>query len=200
MTKERTQEIEFIRSEIVGPARLLSSYNDLEKVKFNDAIQFTYPNELPGGGIPVFWRPSDMSEWQEIIHYKRENPLGNYGTGLLFPGGVRQDEGPRLSESEKAESLTNADENANDTLATITADDLEPNNNLSEDQASDAVDDDFDVRSPDIFHPSTMGVTVCLEGDDGDLVVSLPVDKLFPWQDENDTPFQVMAVIPSVKK
>ncbi len=191
MTKERTQEIEFIRSEIVGPARLLSSYNDLEKVKFNDAIQFTYPNELPGGGIPVFWRPSDMSEWQEIIHYKRENPLGNYGTGLLFPGGVRQDEGPRLSESEKAESLTNADENANDTLATITADDLEPNNNLSEDQASDAVDDDFDVRSPDIFHPSTMGVTVCLEGDDGDLVVSLPVDKLFPWQDENDTPFQV---------
>ena len=40
MTKERTQEIEFIRSEIVGPARLLPSYNDLEKIKFSNLIPF----------------------------------------------------------------------------------------------------------------------------------------------------------------
>ena len=52
--------------------------------------------------------------------------------------------------------------------------------------------DDFEVTSPDVRHPSTIGISFCarLEAR-GQLVINLPRTKRFSWQDQSRTEFQL---------
>jgi hypothetical protein len=199
MTVERTQEIEFIRSEIIGPSVEVIDCDGLDKVSFNSQKSFVYPEQLLGKGIPVFWRVDEKMPWQEIIHYRNETPLNSYGAGVLFPGGVRQAE---FENSTSVSSSNNADpEDAidiEDEISGIAINDQKGNSDddrvpVSRDDEviNDALSEDFDVTSPDIFRPSTLGLTFCLADSDGELIVSVPSFKKFKWQTEEDTPFQV---------
>ena len=196
MTIERSKEIEYIRSEIVGPSRKIIECDD--KVTFDSQNRFLYPSHLPGQGFPVFWRNNDKVNWQEIIHVGNENPLNSYGAGFLSPNGLKQsdfiDKDSELNKADIDESYRTEEQ---EILFTAVQDDLEiesPTNNI--DDTTDYmppsdVDDDFEVTSPDIFRPSSMGITFCINGNDGEIVIELPSSKLFFWQNENDDPFPV---------
>ncbi len=196
MKNERSQEIEFIRSEIIGPSRNIFECSD--KVSFDAPTRFTYPCELPGPGIPVFWRNDDAMPWQEIIHYKNETPLNSYGAGLLFPSGLRQSD---LINGNNIQGLPNIDQILQEDEQEVIGITVQDDNDLQAElftsemaegaEPSEVTDDDFDVISPDIFRPSTMGITFCIEGVGGELLISLPTSKLFFWQKKDDEPFQV---------
>jgi hypothetical protein len=54
----------------------------------------------------------------------------------------------------------------------------------------DDQDNDFDVTSPDVRHPSTMGVSFCVSlSERGAVVVRLPQLRKFSWQPEDSLPF-----------
>jgi hypothetical protein len=196
VTKERSQEIEFIRSEIIGPSRDIFDCGD--KVSFDAQSRFVYPYELLGPGIPVFWRNDEAMPWQEVIHYRNETPLNSYGAGLLFPGGLRQGE---LIDGNGAHIAVNHDQDLQELEQEVIGITVQDDEDLQVETVaydategavpSDVTDDDFDVTSPDIYRPSTLGVTFCIEGDGGELIISLPASKLFFWQKEDDAPFQV---------
>lgn len=193
MTWERSKEIEFIRSEIIGPSVELINCNDQDKIHFDAKGRFVYPVELPGMGVPVFWRVDEAMTWQEIIHFRNETPLNSYGAGLLFPGGLKQGE---LIDN------NNTDINGEQDVQEVTGICVENEGDIQSEQSgiasnedaaivSDAADDDFDITSPDIYRPSTLGVTFCLSNDDGELVIKLPSSKHFFWQNKDDEPFLV---------
>lgn len=197
MTIERSQEIEFIRSEIIGPARDLVDTGHVDQIKFDTQKKFVYPPDLAGPGMPVFWRIADDLPWQEIIHYRNETPLNKYGSGMLFPGGLRQDE---LTTDNNIDNGT--EQNTQELESEVIGVTVENESDQDLDnvggigtqglaQENNARDDDFDVTSPDIYRPSTMGITFCLSSDKGELVIRFPKTKRFVWQSEDDEPFQV---------
>ena len=52
--------------------------------------------------------------------------------------------------------------------------------------------DEFDVTSPDVRHPSTLGLSFCaLMPPGARVVLQLPRTRHFPWQSEGDKPFGV---------
>ena len=201
MKQERAKEIEFLRSEIIGPSRsfLDCGQKDLDgnditdKVEFDGNNQFIYPSGLKGPGFPVYWRNTEKIPWQEVIHYGKETPLNSYGAGLLFPGGIKKGELIDVS-NENINLDTDIESTVEQEISSIYVEDDDFNNESPKfDKASaiDGIDDDFDVTSPDVFYPSTMGVSFCVKGDDGFLVISLPTSKSFFWQNEGDESFQV---------
>lgn len=195
MTKERTHEIEFIRSEIVGPARPLTSFDKKDIVIPDAQYRFAYPAELPGTGIPLFWRQLKDEPLQEIIHFRNETPLNRYGTGMLFPVGITEssfeNDGDINSDPAEVEDIQS------EGVLAITTDD-EQNVDLKDDYSEPAegidFEDDFDVTSPDMYHPSTLGVSFCLNDTDGEFVISLPISKKFFWQSQTDEPIQLNGI------
>jgi len=197
MTKERTQEIEFIRSEIVGPARPLLDLGSKDLVAPDSQSRFIYPTSLPGSGLPLFWRHSDDMPLQEIIHFRNETPLNRYGTGMLFPVGMLAQE-PHKIDEEITSGSTEVEENLSEGILAITTDDeqnIEPSRYNSEPtEVNNDFDDDFDVTSPDMYHPSTLAISFCLNDCGGELVISLPVSKQFFWQSQFDEPIQLNGI------
>src|SRR6266511_4317030 len=52
--------------------------------------------------------------------------------------------------------------------------------------------DDFEVTSPDVRHPSTVGISFCVQLDgDGHIVVRIPQSRRFSWQSESAVPSPV---------
>lgn len=195
MTKERTHEIEFIRSEIVGPARPLTSFDKKDIVIPDAQYRFAYPAELPGTGIPLFWRQLKDEPLQEIIHFRNETPLNRYGSGMLFPVGITESsfehDGDINSVPAEVEDIQS------EGVLAIATDD-EQNVDLKDDYSEPAegidFEDDFDVTSPDMYHPSTLGVSFCLNDADGEFVISLPISKKFFWQSQTDEPIQLNGI------
>ncbi len=176
-----------IRAEIVGPSKPVKLPHFIE---FNKR-EFTDPQALRNG--PLAWRPSPETEAQEVLYFDRESPHRKYGAGLLHPAGAiishqARDGGEYQSESEQElkEDDDNEDENNDD--------DNEIENNDSEVVAehisSSDESDDFDVTSPDMRRPSTMGISFCAQFEtDGNLIVRLPQSRRFAWQELEDAAF-----------
>lgn len=178
---ERAQLIDWIRGEIVGPARPIT---DATVIDFQGR-DFPDPTAMRSG--PVAWRPAPDGPAQEVLYYQRETPHRKYGAGVLHPG-------PQVlppPDDVAAEAQEAAD--ASDTLG------IEPETaDLQDDADDDSADvdsgdqgdvaeasDDFEVTSPDIRHPSTVGISFCVRlGADDQIVVRLPQTKRFFWQGE----------------
>lgn len=174
--------MEWIRGELVGPSRPLT---DPEVVRF-EGSSFTDLKDYRNG--PVAWRPSPEAELQEVLYYERESPQRKYGAGMLHPPGlvVRPEEvtdtmGFDVENDEvEVEGVEEEDES------------LPDHNGTTEGISSLEDSDDFEVVSPDVWHPSTMGVSFCVKLDqEGELVVKLPVDRRFTWQEPEAAPFQL---------
>jgi hypothetical protein len=174
---ERASLIDWVRGELVGPARPLGSPTVIEfqGTDFLDSVA------LRSG--PLAWRPSPDAETQEVLYFQRETPHRKYGAGILHPGV------PAPPEEVAAQ--------ATDTLgAEAEGDDATQNERedaeVPGDDAGDLADpsDDFEVTSPDIRHPSTLGISFCVRlPRDGRLLVRLPNGRRLPWQAQGTSEF-----------
>src|SRR5262245_24567395 len=190
---ERSEMIEWIRGELVGPSRPLSEPAVIEftNKEFVDAIA------LRSGAL--VWRPEPEDPQQEILYYQRESPHRKYGAGLLHPGAaittavVQPDDiALQATDTIGAESdpeiVPEADEDS---------DDRETGDALGDFDAAD----DFEVTSPDVRHPSTIGISFCARlAADGRVVVRLPQSRRFAWQKPDSLPFQLNGRYESCKR
>jgi hypothetical protein len=176
---ERTLLIEWIRAEIVGPSRPISEAKPIDFI----GRDFIDPVPLRNG--PLCWQPAGNASAQEILYFDRESPHRKYGCGVLHaptaPTGSTPDQSAAV---------------ASDTLG------IEPESNEVEDVGSEEADDtsnerdlldasdDFEVTSPDIRHPSTIGISFCIRlKTQGRIIVRLPLNRRFAWQDESRPEF-----------
>ena len=61
--------------------------------------------------------------------------------------------------------------------------------------------DDFEVTSPDVRHPSTIGISFCVQlSADGCVVIRLPRARRFAWQEETSPPFPLNGRYESCKR
>jgi hypothetical protein len=180
---ERSQLIDWIRGEIVGPSRPIT---DVAIIEFQGE-DFNDPIALRSG--PLAWRPGADAPVQEVLYYQRETPHRKYGAGVLHPG-------PQLVPTpDQVAAETQAAAEAADTLGIEPeTDDLQESGAHEEDIRDEGDDadesDDFEVTSPDIRHPSTIGISFCVRLGAGDrLLVRLPQNKRLAWQEPTDPEF-----------
>ena len=187
--RERSRLVSRIRSEIIGPFLPDGTPH---------AVTFSgreWKDEAPLRQDPVVWYPTSGSAVQEILYFQQESPHRKYGSGLLHPPTQAGDQGiAEMSPDELA--LKTADTLGADMLQD---DDLDLRQTESSDRAiggpDDGIlepDDDFEVTSPDVRHPSTMGLSLCVKLENaGEIVVLLPKEFHFSWQLPDDTSFPV---------
>ena len=190
---ERSQIIEWMRGEMVGPARPLS---DPEIAVFTNR---DFTDLVPMRRGPLAWRPTPDASVQEVLFYDRESPHRKYGMGLLHAPVL-----PPLTPPPNQAAQTALQ--ATDTIGAEPGADEPPDeaggNQAEEDDETEDTDsatsnrpdpsDDFEVTSPDVRHPSTIGISFCVRLDEkGSIVVRLPLSRNFFWQPENTPPLQL---------
>lgn len=184
---ERSEMMEWIRSEIMGPARPLKE----PAIATFDANRVFTDNAAKRCG-PLGWRPGPQTDTvEEVLYYDRECPHRKYGVGLLHP----KAEGTAASAAAVSHDVLALQ--ATDTVgAEIKEDEVETvaGNAFDDDEDADSEDsetsEDFEVTSPDVYHPSTIGISLCVRlNADGCVVIRLPRARRFSWQDEASPPF-----------
>lgn len=181
---ERSLLIEWIRGEVVGPSRPIT---ETTRIEFNGR-DFADANPMRSG--PLTWRPTPDADAQEILYFERETPHRKYGCGVLHPSTPLTSPPPDQLAAIATDTL-GIDPEENQLEGSAEGDEAD-----EEDagEASDLADpsDDFEVTSPDVRHPSTIGISFCARFDPtGQLVIKLPVSKKFPWQDQARPEFQL---------
>lgn len=181
---ERLQLVEWIRGELVGPSR---SVTEIALIEFHDR-EFRDATPLRSG--PLVWRPSSDVDAQEILYFQRETPHRKYGCGLLHPSTPPVPPPPDQLAAKATDTLgiDDADQTEREEPSEAEPEGQDTGDN---DDLTDA-SDDFEVTSPDIRHPSTIGFSFCAKfGQGGQLVISLPSSKRLGWQDQTSTGFQL---------
>jgi hypothetical protein len=174
---ERSNLIEHLRGEIVGPAR---DYRTATVVSFADR---EWKDSDPRRAGPVLWQQgADQSE--EVLYFDRETPHRKYGTGLLHPDGPS-----------KPSATINPDDTALNATDTVGVD-IEPDDSdaATSDETSNETgpDDDFEVSSLDVRHPSTIGLSACLYVPSGSkITVNLRSERRFQYQLDSSAPFKL---------
>lgn len=176
---ERAEMIAWLRGELVGPTRLLAE---------PPAIEFTngeFVDLVPLRRGPLSWRPLPSAAPQEVLYYDRESPHRKYGAGLLHPV-FAPSSGPVSVEDQAATSA--------DTVGVeLDSDEIELGNAGHDTESGDEIadsTDDFEVTSPDVRHPSTIGMSFCVRlNDKGQIIVRLPQKRCFTWQPDTSPPF-----------
>jgi hypothetical protein len=182
--RERADLTDWIRGELVGPARPIS---EAAKVQFEDR-EFSDPVPLRRG--PLAWLPPNESDPQEVLYFDRESPHRKYGAGLLHPAwgaATNPPPGDAALQATDTVGVEPTDEDTEEGTAEEEPDSLEHGAASSADNS-----DDFEVTSPDVRHPSTMGVSFCVvlrKG--GRLNIRIPQQRRFAWQAKDAAPFQV---------
>ena len=163
--EERSQIIEWIRGEMVGPARPLK---EPTLVAFAGMV---FNDSEPQRRGQIVWRPRDGTDPEEVLYFQRESPHRKYGMGMLHPVAANP-----ISPEEVTD--------------TIGVDNLETEGD-DDDNGDDSSDsDDFEVTGPDIRRPSTMGISFCVRLQErGRLIVKLPLSRTFAWQARDGRPF-----------
>ncbi len=186
MNKERSAEIEFLRGELVGPARPLDASHTNATVTLDAQSSFHLTGEAAG---TLFYKPADNDALQEIVHYRGETPIQRYGAGLLHPRNFRR--GAVIDDAVDT-GITNGEADRDalaETIQTVVSDQEE--STAAAVSRTDAPDtegnaeagaDDFEIDSEDMYQPSVMGISFCLEEGAGEFIVSLPPMKKFFWQ------------------
>lgn len=182
---ERSEMIAWIRGELVGPSRPLV---DAMVIEF---INEEFADLVPLRRGPLAWRPAPDADLQEVLYYDRESPHRKYGAGLLHPGTPSAAASPATpSPDQVALQVTDtigAETEAEDT--SYCGADADGDNATDGSAASDT-GDDFEVTSPDIRHPSTIGISFCVHlVEDDRVIVRLPQSRRFSWQAGDDSPF-----------
>jgi hypothetical protein len=197
---ERTEMIAWIRGELVGPTRQAADATVIEFIngEFTDLVQ------LRRG--PLTWRPEPDAEAQEVLYYDRESPHRKYGAGLLHPTAAQvAASAPDQAAVQATDTMgvePESDEAA-DAGAFAETDADEEVNATTVGDGSAATDgtDDFEVTSPDLRHPSTIGISFCVRLDrEGRIIVRLPRSRRFSWQVENSAPFPLNGRYESCKR
>jgi hypothetical protein len=188
---ERAKLVECLRGEIVGPARPIS---EPDLISFS-AREFHDPVSKRKG--PLAWIPPGQTERQEVLYFEREAPHRKYGAGLLHPTTA-----PPATEDEQAAAAGAADLGFDTEEATEEDTTEEVKNSGDRSLGGDADNtDDFEVTSPDVRHPSTIGISFCaLLRDGGELVIRVPESHRFAWQDESSQPFALNGRYESCKR
>lgn len=192
MNRERSAEIEFLRGELVGPARPLDAGRPGITVVFNAQCSFQVPADANG---MLFWTLEGTQIPQEVVYYRGETPLQRYGAGLLHP----RNDVPSPASDEPAAAMQTAEELTDDSAVETVQAVVEELEELvlsgagaeSVDAVTVGLDDDFEVASADMYRPSVMGISFCIEDGPGEIVVALPAQKKFFWQLPDATPFHV---------
>lgn len=178
--------ITWIRGELVGPSRpLVGSV----VVEFSDRV---FSDAIPFRSGPLAWKPAADADTEEILYFERESPYRKYGIGLLHPSTA-----PETMPTPDQTALWVTDSiGAEPETDERGADDVTPEYGDATDElaaegtASAEPADDFEVTSPDVRHPSTIGISFCVNLDvNGRVSVRLPRNKHFSWQAEDDPPF-----------
>lgn len=190
---ERSQIIEWMRGEMVGPARPLST-PDLAVFTGRD-----FNDPMPTRRGPLAWQATTTSDAQEVLYYDRESPHRKYGMGLLHvqPPAARASSLSQAAQAAMQSVDTLGVDLDADELDDQVNDDLAGENDDSE--GSDSANsnrpdpsDDFEVTSQDVRHPSTLGISCCVQLEKGGiLVVRLPQNRDLFWQADNTPPFQL---------
>ncbi|HEY4248176.1 MAG TPA: helicase-related protein [Lacunisphaera sp.] len=186
---ERSEMISWIRGEMVGPTRPLGETTVIQfnKEEFTDLVA-----KRKG---PVMWKPSPDEEPQEVLYYDRESPHRKYGAGLLHPAptvaGAKTpllDEVPLTAATDRLGAEVDSDEpSTSDETEDATATSDAPTDSDTTDPT-----DDFEVTSPDVRHPSTIGISICVRlSSDGRVIVRLPQRHRFSWQPAESPAFPV---------
>jgi hypothetical protein len=183
---ERSQMIEWIRSELIGPSRPLA---DPVLAEFHDKH---FADHLSFRRGPLAWLPDPGGELQEVLYFERESPHRKYGAGILhpdiplptqFPDQAALEASDRIGIEPESEDLLDEDS------------DLTSSGSEDEDNQSDSefvALDDFEVTSPDVNHPSTIGISFCVRLEsNGYIIVMLPQNRHFFWQAEDTKPFML---------
>jgi hypothetical protein len=191
MNIERKQLIAQVRGEIVGPS--LPNHKPTPVVFSAEGL--TDPLDSVSG--PVTWLPQADGLPQEVLYFDNESPKRKYGSGALYPLGYLEEvssssaaeddeEGSDAVPDREDNLVASDDEDAKDEPADV--DEITANDG----QASAAEDYDFPVSSPEIYKPSTMGISFCAElGASAVLLLRLPTAKRFFWQSAGSDSFQV---------
>ena len=200
MNKERSAEIEFLRGELVGPARPLGAVRPGIMVNLDSLGCFRPAEDV---GSTLYYQNDSTMIPQEIVHYRGETPMQRYGAGLLYP---RNDfRGAMIAGSANVElsgnntiSNGNDDSESTETIQVVVSDPemlqssvVSPNHDMGKEAYGEADDDDFEVGSDDMYQPSVMGISFCLDDGCGAFVVSLPPMKKFLWQPSDASAFPV---------
>lgn len=185
---ERAEMIEWIRGEIVGPARWMSTP---AVASFNGA-EFSDPTDVRRGSL--VWQSDPQADREEVLYFDRESPHRKYGAGLLHPEATAIQATPAVVAMQST-----------DTVGVELADDDESvsENDKDDDLGVVTVDtsEDFEVTGADVRHPSTIGVSFCAQLDaDGRIVIRLPRDRRFFWQSESSPPFPLNGRYESCKR
>jgi Helicase conserved C-terminal domain len=176
---ERARLIEWIRGELVGPSRPITQVTVIE---FDDKI-FVDSQPLRSG--PMAWVPTPSAEPEEVLYFERETPHRKYGAGVLHPASQAT---PAAFDQAAQASDTLGIEPESDDLAEDAVDE-EPESGSGDAAETAETSDDFEVTSPDIRHPSTVGISFCVRVEKGGrVVVRFPQKKNLLWQDEADIP------------
>jgi hypothetical protein len=181
---DRSLLIEWIRAEIIGPSRPVT---DVTFVDFNGR-DFTDPVSMRSG--PLAWRPTPESVPQEILYFERETPHRKYGAGALHPSTPLAAPAPDQLAARASDTLGVEPEAADLEEASAESDGAEKETAEVGDQADPA--DEFEVTSPDIRHPSTIGVSFAVRlNPHGRIIIALPLSKRFLWQSPQSAEFQL---------
>lgn len=193
---ERSDMIEWLRGEIIGPARRLT---DPAVATFTNG-EFVDTTAARRG--PLAWRPDAQADLEEVLYYDRESPHRKYGAGLLHPGAtVMAATAAAVSPDVLALQATDTigAELEQEEVETV-AEDVVDGSTVA-DTASLDTSDDFEVTSPDVRHPSTIGISFCVKLDvDGCIVIRLPRARRFTWQEESSPPFPLNGRYESCKR
>ncbi len=178
--KERSEMIECIRGEIVGPSRPVATVTEIQFA----GLDFTELEPTRRG--PVIWRPEPEAEPGEVLYYDRETPHRKYGAGLLHSSGApvmvpaHDPLGADLTPDEEEAIQSDNEDEDNDTGF------------AGEIGGGDDGAEDFEVTSSDIRRPSTMGISFCVRlNEDGRIILTLPSQRRFAWQGAGSLPFQI---------
>jgi hypothetical protein len=191
---ERSEMISWIRGEMVGPSR---SVTEAAVISF---VGTEFTDLQPSRRGPLTWRPTPETEAQEILYFDRESPHRKYGSGLLHPTSAVQN-APMASPDSIAMEATDtigAEMVSDDTTE---ADEPDDGNLAGDAGGSSEPTEDFEVTSPDVRHPSTIGISFCVRlNPEGQVIIRLPLSKRFPWQPAESPPCQLNGRYESGKR
>ncbi len=189
---DRSEMIAWIRGELIGPSRPLAEPSVVEFVN----CEILDPVASRRG--PLAWRPAPDVDLQEVLYFDRESPHRKYGAGLLHPPAAPattpSSDQAALQATDTVGAEPGVDESSPDISneAAIEADDDTEKSDATQGEADPNPADDFEVTSPDVRHPSTIGISFCVQLDaNGQVVVRLPQSRRFSWQVDDASPFQL---------
>lgn len=179
---ERSEMIEWIRGEIVGPARRLS---EPAVATFTERVFADCMAKREG---PLVWHPQPAGCPEEVLHFDRESPHRKYGAGLLHPAMPGTAAAPDEVAMQATDTLGAEFEDAESEADAANGQDDDPLGDSTDPEA----DDDFEVTGPDIRRPSTLGISFCVKLEsDGAVVLRLPQHRHFDWQQKESSPFPI---------